>query len=1339
MTRYNALLHGTHFAWDIQRKPAFGGGGGSGELSDEEKAYYQKMGETIGAQNDANTPYLGQASADFQRITQERLDPSYVDRQRGRAVADAEQASAMGLDSIRRNLGRSGINLNSGRALSAMGGMQDSAIKNRIHAGNTATRDAENDQLKIADNAFSTRMGMTKDTLNGLSNVANGYGNMATREANANQASMQGWGNAIGTGLAMGKEYNWFKDGGKVPRLRLALGGPARRRAPNPMLRQAPRLMNAAGKAFTQAANAGNVSGSGAMAGNIGVNSNNALTGLAAQETGMHAPGMALGADTAATAGLGDVGTLSTLAAQDAAVLGGEAALSTGTTAALAEGAGMAGAGAAASGGMAALGTALPVVGAALGIGSMLGLFKDGGKVKMRQAGKYADGGKLKRAEQIESALDRAARTTGMDRELLDTVARVESNRNPNAVSSAGARGVMQLMPGTAKMYGVKDPHNIEQNIMAGARYLKDMVKRFDGDTVKAIAAYNWGPGNVSKHGLAKAPRETRDYIRKIHGDEVADALPAPALRMSHKLSKPVAPKTPTGAASVDSRQIGPHHQFVNQEPQQTRATKPVQDREPLPNTSPMLSHAVMSQRAASRGASPLLKPAVDKAQWSKVSPSSNYTIRKGDTLSKIAARHGTTIEDLAKANGIDDPDLIIAGKTLNIPGELPVEQPQKIQQRVMASPELEAAFENPAAQAVEAVYPVESAVLGGGYGTGVTRLAARGMDMKRRADALEQASQLASIEAAQNVAPRLSAVATKYGYAKGGKVDPLEDYMKSQGWENADKKAVYEALFKEKYTGKPEQDMAVLKAFQDVDAEDAENKQWDRIDTGSKPRLKMANGGKSWSIVEYMKSQGIGSSFKERKQLYEDRYGGRYRGSATQNAKLLGDMKKPVDVQLSDNEIVVLPDGTPKPINGPGTETSDSIKTSIPEGSYVVNADAAKLPGVKQTLNNLDGGVEENEATLEQINTAGLRLRQARDGGRIKMARGGNIGDALSAGLGAYLGTRRQFDQDRDRAEDRVLRKQEQEIRLRSVLGEEEAIKQAGDAYAASNPTNTSGIEGVSGEADRTIAEQNNAFTPEELKTVGVKVKGDGEQAAADALMRTGRIGLANAWQGRSDALRKQKQAEHDAETNRQKQAHVAKVRNLWSDGKLESAQKLASQTGLTLDDITGDYFKSRKTLSEIGENEAQAGWYKERGTQAASGGGSGGSAQVQYAEATRKALIPLIGNDAAAALAYGKGKLTMPVERRAMLITKLLDHKDENGEPMFDVRSAQETIDSMFTWGAKPGSGAGQKPPADPANIGKVKSYLDTASDQDDFNQRVRELRKQGWTADQIKRAMQ
>ena len=113
-------------------------------------------------------------------------------------------------------------------------------------------------------------------------------------------------------------------------------------------------------------------------------------------------------------------------------------------------------------------------------------------------------------------AVEETARSHGLDPRLVDLVIRMESGYNPRAVSPKGARGVMQLMPATASMYGVANLFDPVQNIRAGVRYLKDLFQRFNSDVSLALAAYNAGPEAVEKHGGVPPYDETRSYVRAI-------------------------------------------------------------------------------------------------------------------------------------------------------------------------------------------------------------------------------------------------------------------------------------------------------------------------------------------------------------------------------------------------------------------------------------------------------------------------------------------------------------------------------------------------------------------------------------------------------------------------------------------------------------------------------------------------------------------------------------------------------------------------------------------------------------------------------------------------------
>ena len=149
------------------------------------------------------------------------------------------------------------------------------------------------------------------------------------------------------------------------------------------------------------------------------------------------------------------------------------------------------------------------------------------------------------RPSDYDGLIQSVSNSVSLDPALIKSVMHAESAFDPRALSRMGASGLMQLMPGTARRYGVTRIFDPQQNVMAGSRYLRDLLTQFDGDMRLALAGYNAGENAVVKYGGIPPYAETRKYVRKVLDlyksyRQHCDNTPAGATVISCSDSKPV-------------------------------------------------------------------------------------------------------------------------------------------------------------------------------------------------------------------------------------------------------------------------------------------------------------------------------------------------------------------------------------------------------------------------------------------------------------------------------------------------------------------------------------------------------------------------------------------------------------------------------------------------------------------------------------------------------------------------------------------------------------------------------------------------------------------------------
>ncbi|MCO8046758.1 lytic transglycosylase domain-containing protein [Acinetobacter towneri] len=170
----------------------------------------------------------------------------------------------------------------------------------------------------------------------------------------------------------------------------------------------------------------------------------------------------------------------------------------------------------------------------------------------------------------FDHIIQQAAQQHGVSEGLIKAVMHTESGFNVNARSPVGAQGLMQLMPATARRFNVSNAYDPHENIMAGAKYLAWLLKRFNGNTTLALAGYNAGEGNVAKYGGVPPFRETQDYVRRVtsrYSNLYANGVSAGSPQNNNASSSSTAQNAQIIAQS-DNYSASNHQVSVNKRPQ---------------------------------------------------------------------------------------------------------------------------------------------------------------------------------------------------------------------------------------------------------------------------------------------------------------------------------------------------------------------------------------------------------------------------------------------------------------------------------------------------------------------------------------------------------------------------------------------------------------------------------------------------------------------------------------------------------------------------------------------------------------------------------------------------
>lgn len=271
-----------------------------------------------------------------------------------------------------------------------------------------------------------------------------------------------------------------------------------------------------------------------------------------------------------------------------------------------------------------------------------------------------------RKASRFNPAINSASKRYGVSKSLIKAVITVESCFNPRATGGLGEKGLMQLMPGTARQLGVRNGYNSWENIHGGAKYLKSLLKRFDGNKSYAAAAYNGGPGAVSRtHGpkFKQVKRYSRHVMRAYNKlARTPTVRSSRSVKTRYKRSK----KSYRSRSTRQARSTRKASKRKASSKRKARRSAKVKSKAKVSKKTVATSKSRRSKKSASRSAKAVRAGAIKKTSKSRSRRARNakrYRVRKGDTLYGISKSTGVSMKRLKRLNKLGNNKISVGRK----------------------------------------------------------------------------------------------------------------------------------------------------------------------------------------------------------------------------------------------------------------------------------------------------------------------------------------------------------------------------------------------------------------------------------------------------------------------------------------------------------------------------------------------------------------------------------------------------------------------------------------------------------------------------------------------------